>query len=129
MTHGAAPIMPRLLREVADALGRDAAIKLAETYGGQKIYVHQRTPEHSELRKLLGPDLHDFLAGHWDGPYFTIPKFEGLRTEERRQTVLNNPDLSANALAARLKITARRVEQIRQAARSGNSSPSLFDAD
>lgn len=117
---------PTLLRECAEELGEEAALLLAEKLGGQKIHVsYGHGP--NRYQNLLGPELAAFLTERYGAHYLHIPSFTvRMRAEERRQIVLQNPDLSANDLAARLKVSSRWIEKIRAAARKEPNQPSLF---
>lgn len=126
---------PELLREVAEALGDAAALRLVAECGGQRIYVPgdlsaKNDPAGKASRRKfasrMGDDLAAYLIEFHGGDLLTVPNFAQRLAEERRKFVLRNGDLSANTIAARLKITSRRVEQIREDARDKPDQPSLF---
>lgn len=117
---------PALLRKCARALGEDAALRLADVLGGQKISVPlTRSPS---LEAKAGEAIAAFLIEEHGGEAVHIPSFtQRMLAEERRLHVLQNPRRSANALAGELRISSRRVEQIRHEALDDPRQPSLFD--
>lgn len=117
---------PVLLRKCARALGEEAALRLADALGGQKISVPlTRSPS---LEERAGPEIAAFLIAEHGGEAVHIPSFTTrMLAEERRLHVLQNPRRSANALAGELRISSRRVEQIRHENLDDPRQPSLFD--
>ena len=118
---------PSLLREVAETLGDQAALKLVAQLGGQRIVISKRAGETRLRDELLGVELAEYLERNFGGEYLRIPNFGARLADERRTIVLQNPNVSANDLAARLGITSRHVERIRAQANAASHQPSLFD--
>ena len=108
---------PELLREVAEGVSPSAALRLAGRYGGQRIKMPVKAAG-STLAEELGEDVAAVLVERHASLTITIPNFAARIAEERRRFILTHPNVSANDCARELGITARRVEQIRQEARS-----------
>jgi len=118
---------PRLMREIAEELGDDAALKLVARYGGQVITV----PLHangSKIAQEVGLEIAKALVALRGGDKLSVPNFGLKLAEERRRFILTHPDLSANDCAHKLGLTNRRVLQIRSEARGDPRQMDLFSA-
>lgn len=116
---------PAVLREVAEALGDQAALDLAAAIGGQRRHIPTK-PGRSVLHDEINPATADFIIENYGGIHLSIPTFAVHRAEQTRETILANPHLSANRLATMLRLTSRRVEQIRAHAREDDDQPTFF---
>ncbi len=125
MTDTTIPIdsLPKRLREAADLIGVPAAMRLAEAYGGRRLYVP--LPENCRaqhpLAQLLGLDALLRLAEIWGGQeHFEVPcGVQVLRL--RRDAALvaaHAAGESLRSLAARFCISERQVVRICQRARA-----------
>ena len=121
MTDTTIPIdsLPKRLREAADLIGVPAAMRLAEAYGGRRLYVP--LPENCRaqhpLAQLLGLDALLRLAEIWGGQeHFEVPcGVQVLRL--RRDAALvaaHAAGESLRSLAARFCISERQVVRICQ---------------
>lgn len=105
---------PELMREVGEALGTDAALRLVSRCGGQEVYIPERA-QGSAFARTVGDDIAFLLADMRGGEKVDVPNFYASQlAEERRRFILTHPDLTANDCARRLGITSRRVRQIRE---------------
>ena len=116
---------PRLMREIAEELGDDAALKLVARYGGQMIAI-PRHAQGSVVEAELGAELAELLVDLHGGDSVDIPNFGAKLAEERKRFILTHPGLSANACAERLGITRSRVMQIKREAKPDPSQLDLF---
>lgn len=118
---------PRLMREIAEELGDDAALKLVSRYGGQEITVPlERSPT---LEAELGPEITRLLIDLYGSTQVYVPNFGAKLAEERKRFVLTHPDLSANDCAQRLGLSHVRVRQIRREARVDPRQLDFFGQD
>ena len=116
-----------MLRECAEALCEAKALLLAEKLGGQRIYISSGNRT-SPFETEIGPELTTFLKDRYGSTFVHIPSFTmRMIAEERRLFILQNPRSTVNDLARQLKISSRRVEQIRHECREDPRQPSLFD--
>ena len=116
---------PELLREVAERVSPEAALKLVTVLGGQRIQI-PTTARNSKLIDLVGQNVATVLIDLYGGTSISVPNFHSRIAEERRRHVLTNPLKSANRLASDLGITVRRVEQIRSENRADPRQLSLL---
>lgn len=113
------------LGSLTSLLGDEAVQKLSAAFGGRRIYVPLRLGESHPLAVAAGLEAAQQLAAHFAGSTLTLPI-----TPARRQEVI---DLDAAgwtkaAIAAKVRMTERRVYQILEEERAGGPSlqPSLF---
>lgn len=107
---------PELLREIAERVSPEAALKLAGKIGGQRISVPLKAGG-SKLERDHGSAVASVIVDLHGGGVAAIPNFHAQLAHERKRFVLTNPQLSANECAKALGVTQRRVEQIRAEAR------------
>lgn len=116
---------PQILQRIAREIGEDAALRLAGELGGQKINV-PRVASGSALARDHGLALAEILVETYGGGTAYIPNLGLQLAAERRHFILTNPQLSANAIAAKLRISSRWVEKVRESARGDERQASLF---
>ncbi|MEM6904920.1 MAG: hypothetical protein AAF568_03420 [Pseudomonadota bacterium] len=118
-------VWPALLFEISIAVSPAAALRLADTLGGQRIYIPQ-IAKGSKLERQVGAEIAAHLAETHAGEMLVIPSFGAREAHERRQFVLQNPERSINDLARALGVSSRRIEQIRSEARDDPRQLDLF---
>ncbi len=106
-------------------LGPDGARKLAEAFGGRRLYVPRNPGEHHPITVALGQSAADRLAGAFHGVGIDIPMLAERKAEIRRLDALG---WTRAAIAKEVKVTERWVYKTLA---EGPSSPSrqagLFD--
>ena len=110
---------------IARFAGIQAALSLAQKYGGQRIYIPAAPPDDHELVRLLGRAAADTLADYYGPGSLDMPRGPkagngSLAAESQRLTA---EGLSANQIAARLHLTRRTVFNHRRAAAAGRIAP------
>jgi hypothetical protein len=77
---------PQLIDEVANALGRDAFVRLCFKLGGARVFVPQKIPANHPLRLVLGDDA-DVLSQKFSGETIHLPlllkKHKGIEADLR----------------------------------------------
>lgn len=110
------PHLPNLLRRLADSLGESAALRLARSFGGRRIYVPATPdPKHS-LAKILGHNLFQWLTLSHGGDHVDVP-LGSLASHHKQADLIR--DLLANGLglaevAARAGCSTRTVRRHRR---------------
>ena len=125
MTDTTIPInsLPKRLREAAEAIGYDGAMRLAEEYGGRRFaFTLALASDGGNAARLLGLDALLRLAEIWGGQeHFEVPC--GVQVLRRRRdaalVAAHAAGESLRSLAARFFISERQVVRICQRARSG----------
>lgn len=122
MTH---EWLPQSLREIADVAGLDAALALAEAYGGRRVKLPSSFRPGSWLDKTVGEVAARAIVQHFGTTPLDIPLAgAGTYAQMRRNMAMRFDELTAaNASAAQiareLGITERAV-RLRRAARRGD---------
>lgn len=108
--------LPAFLREVADVAGKDAAFRLADRYGGTRIYFPRRSsldPGHP-LVCLLGEERAGQICDRWMGLHVDVPRGVAVDIALRHQEVraLRRKGWTVVALAKRFRLTERSIYSI-----------------
>ncbi len=106
--------LPQSLREVADVVGLTAAARLAESWGGIRLYVPEKiTPEH-EISRVIGYDAARLLSQVFARETLSVPRaaagLRKVRNKEMQQQYNNG--ISAARLALQYGMTERQVYDI-----------------
>ncbi len=107
-------LLPGILQEIAALIGLPATLKLAQKYGGVRLYVPQLLPEDHVLVDLVGLEAARKLAEHYGGlVHFDIPKADAIRIALRNSKIRAEwPTLSQRELALKYCLTERQVRKI-----------------
>lgn len=123
--------LPHILRELAEAAGLPAALKLAAQWGGQTLYIPTRVAEGHRLAQVLGIGPARALARLYGGERITVPlgPTGAMREARRAADRAIAEGASANEAARRSGLTTRtiynRKARRREATASGQGR--LFD--
>lgn len=104
---------PNLLREVAEVVGPEAALRLAYECGGiEGVYVPTEfNPEHPWCR-AMGPEQFARLARVFGGQRVNLPRGSYVRLAKRRIYELHDEGLSKREIALTLHVTVRHVRRV-----------------
>lgn len=122
-----APPLPKLLADVAEALGTGAALRLAQDHGGARMAV-PKNPSPAFVAKV-GPQLAAWLCEHHGPGHVDVPLGPtGDRADRaaRLRRAIEHGDASAAAIARRFGIADRTVKRHRAQARAGDAELPLF---
>lgn len=96
----------QLTAELVNLLGRDGFVRLAEAYGGQRLYV-PLDPDGSDLARRLGAEIATKLSGRYGKSYLRVPLARELRARQYRERGMSNGDI-----ASRLGMTETGVDKM-----------------
>ncbi|KAK0341161.1 hypothetical protein LTR94_027558 [Friedmanniomyces endolithicus] len=108
----------------AAAIGRDAALKLADKFGGTRIYVPLAIGDHHPLCVALGREIADSLAAYCGGGPLVIPKQAARR--ERVLELHSRRSLTIAQIALETGYSERHVHRLLSEA-TDDRQPGLFD--
>lgn len=103
------------VERIVEVVGLAAALRLAERFGGRRLYVPQpeRLKAESPLAAVLGFDLAQKFAFEWRGMEIVVPRcVEYLRRARDRQIHLDAKSMSAAEIAAKHGMTERHVFRV-----------------
>lgn len=116
--------LPRSVQEIADVIGRDAALRLVEAlprsfapsrpYGRAVLYVPKSIRADHELVGMIGWDLATKLARMFGGEILQPSKCFGLRSNERNNTIraMRASGCSTQSIAREFHMSDRQVRNI-----------------
>lgn len=122
--------MHGLLREVAEAAGVTAALRLAHVFGGTKVYIPHRIPPGHPLAEAAGAAAAQYLSDSYAGELVLIPLGTDADSAAKRRTIRERlaADVPQQRIAREVGCHIRTVE--REAARRRGGDPdqlSLLD--
>ncbi|MFW5499609.1 MULTISPECIES: RNA helicase [unclassified Maridesulfovibrio] len=102
---------PPLLQELADTIGREPALVLAEELGGVSEYIPQTAKPSHKLAKLLGMERMGILCETYGGMWMTIPRGVNLDPKKPQiQKMLGQK--SGRDIARELGVSERYVRRV-----------------
>lgn len=119
---GASPFegLPALLIEIAEIAGLEAALTLADRYGGNRVYIPRSSPDGHWLMLCVGRVAADAICRHFampSGIELELPRGPVLNRTQRQQRLrkLIVQGLTSPEITRRLGITRRTVTRNRSA--------------
>lgn len=94
------PLPRRSARDLIDAIGEIATIALAEEFGGTRLYVPLRVPDHHQIARAVGQEAAQALCQHCGPGTIRVPLARELRAKHYRAE-----GLSFARIAVRLGVT------------------------
>lgn len=122
--------LPRLLAELAELAGSEAALKLAAAKGGTRLYVPKSLDKDHPLAKDMGLEGARSLCRLYGGEYITVPMAHarGLKAMQAKADEMLKSGRSANEVALETGLHLRCIYDRRAKLLKRNSSqPDLFD--
>lgn len=112
--------LPALLVEIAEVAGLEAAITLADRYGGNRVYIPRHSPEGHWLCLCVGRLAADQICAHFANPSgieLELPRGPALSRSEKQARLrkLIAQGLKSTEITRRLGITRRTVTRNRTA--------------
>jgi hypothetical protein len=125
--------LPKIYREIADAAGLEAALKIGDAYGGRRVHIPRvaRLTEKHWLRELVGDEAAEALCRWADGSAVELPLAPetGVNGRRRRAEKALSQGLSANEAARLSGRHVRSIYRYRQVQRETGDEPDLFNFD
>lgn len=123
-------LLPGILQEIAELIGLPEALKLADHYGGVRLYVPLTIPEGHVLAELVGMEAARKLSDRFGGmEHFDIPKARSVTVALRNRKIREAwPGLSQRQLALKYGLTERQVRVILSAEQPTETQLDLFES-
>ena len=112
--------LPALLIEIAEVAGLEAALTLADRYGGNRVYIPRHADEHHWLTLCVGRPAARAICGHFavpSGIELELPRGPALNRGQRQARLrqLIAQGLTSSEITRRLGTTRRTVTRNRTA--------------
>lgn len=102
---------PPLLQELADTIGREPALVLAEEFGGVSEYIPLKAKSNHKFAKQIGMERMSILCETYGGIWMTIPRGVNLDPKKPQiQKMLGQK--SHRQIARELGVSERYVRRI-----------------
>lgn len=121
-------ILPDSLQAIADIIGAAAALKVAERWGGTRLYIPAEPDEDHPLAALIGIEAARALGKTFAGERPEIPKADCWRKAVRNALIKSAraTGVSQAALAREHGLTERQVRSIEQGMDGDDRQGGLF---
>lgn len=121
-------ILPGSLQAVADIIGAPAALKLAERWGGIRLYIPLAPDEDHDLAKLIGIEHASRLCEAYAGERIEVPKADCWGRAVRNKLMLEarRKGVSQASLAREHGLTERQVRKIERMMDGDDKQEELF---
>lgn len=106
--------LPEGLREIAELVGLDAALKLTAAHGGVRIFIPLKCPPEHAIAATVGDYVAARLSNAYGGTYLYVPGVSSILRRRRDAAIVQAYDKgkSATFLARQHGITERQVRAI-----------------
>lgn len=106
--------LPARLCEIKEIAGPQAALSLAQRYGGASVYVPVKATAGHPLSKLLGMRAAGAISRVYGGDRLEVPKTDSIARQIRGKKIRRRrlEGASISILAAEFNLSRRRILQI-----------------
>lgn len=110
--------LPELLIEIAEVAGIEAALTLADRYGGNRVYIPRHAGQHHWLTLCVGQHAADLLCDHFGSPSgieLELPRGPVMSKSQRQARVqrMIAQGLNSSEITRRTGCTRRTVKRNR----------------
>jgi Mor family transcriptional regulator len=115
--------LPETLKEMACVVTLPAALKIAERFGGTRIYLRRHPGEQCGLARLIGLRAARALGHHYAGEQVEVPRAAAVRRmfRDREIHAVRARGWAARRIAREYRLTPRQVRRILSVAREGHA--------
>jgi len=107
--------LPPLIRQLADAIGEDAAVQLFQRFKGRHLTIPFKIPPGNVIAETIGDDKAALLCKHFRGENLMFPNGAYLlrrRRDEQIRAEWQKGGVTQGELATRYQLTERRINAI-----------------
>lgn len=127
MTDDGAHLLPKLLADVARASNIQTALRLADEFGGQRIYVPMAIKKDHDIARVIGVKAASALAEVHGGSWIIVPLGPNASAARVRRTIVKllREGKSSQDVVRQLRCHSRTVWRV-QAELEAEKQPDLF---
>mgnify|MGYP003621643828 CR=1 FL=1 len=104
---------PQGLVHMAEIIGPDEALKLADVFGGQRVYIPSRVTEGHPYLAVLTRDMLAKVCASWlAGGWYELPRGPMRDSKNKSIRALLREGHAHRTIARALKVSERHVERI-----------------
>lgn len=118
---------PQGLIDIAEVIGAECAMLLAEHVGGISSYVPKEPQSNHKLAMIIGLPALRMLAAEYGGMWIEIPKYAAARSKKVKIRRLLKEGTSARETALQADATRRWVIEVAKEMQNEAQQFSLFD--
>lgn len=120
---------PEGLLRIADVIGEELTLKLAQSFGGLKgVHIPKDPTTDNRLAAVVGREAWAKLCERFGGRTLDIPRGHFLELKKDKILALARTDMSTAAIALEVGVTQRYVTMVLSAARSERQLPLFPDS-
>lgn len=122
--------LPPTLQEIAEHAGLEAALKLAEVKGGQRVHIPHRVTARHWLARAIGVEAAATVCSRYAGLNIVVPigPHGGVNKMRHLAERAIADGVSANEAARRSGLHVRNIYRRKARRRDETAGPTLFDA-
>ena len=118
---------PQGLIDIADVIGPEPALLLAQHVGGVTSYVPKEPQDNHKLAKIIGLGALRLLASVYGGMWLEVPKYAAAKNKKVKIRKLLKQGASLRQTALDADATVRYVTMVSKDMRNEAQQLSLFD--
>lgn len=109
---------PDTLRELADIIGPETALRLAYHYGGlERVYIPREPTANHPWTQILSPTQWQKVVHAWGGQRIDLPRGTYIQVAKRQIIALAEQGVSHRQISLRVRISERHVRRVLQGLR------------
>lgn len=105
---------PPKLQEIAEHIGEEAALQLADLFGGSRLWISNKEIPSDHPINQMPPESIARLQREYGGQYVFVPKAKSFRVAQRNQLMLaaRSAGMSMRQIALEFSVNERDVYRI-----------------
>lgn len=106
--------LPLLIKQLADAIGEEAALKLFMRFKGRHLTIPLSIPPGHVIAETIGEDMAALLCKNFHGENLMFPKGDYLHRKRRDEQIMADwkSGMKQCDLATKYQLTERRISTI-----------------
>jgi len=105
---------PEMVKEIAEVIGKESAIKLFIRFAGRHLCIPQKIPEGHIIEKTIGAERAELLRSHFRNDRLLFPTGASLIRKVRNKEIYEDhvSGVSIGDLSTKYRLTTRQISTI-----------------